>query len=121
MAARTLVLTADIRCLLAGLTALLVGGAAFVVMALLAMLLPSVSGGWRGLPCAVMLAGTGAAGAWLIFGEGAQRFDPAPVVDQDWHWSTERALGVPLSLGRPVPLAVPVSNEATAQAAVVGV
>ncbi len=119
MAARTLSLTTDIRCLLAGLAALLLGGVAFVVIALLAVVLPAVSGAWLALPCAVMVAGTAAAGAWLIFGEGAQRFEPAPVVAQDWHWSTERALGVPPSLGRPVPVLVP--DGVTAQAAGVGV
>jgi len=89
MAARTLALTADIRCLLAGLTALLAGGLAYVVLALLAVVSSAVSGAWLALPCAVMLAGIGAAGAWLIFGEGARRFDSAVEVDQDWHWSMQ--------------------------------
>ncbi|TNM60382.1 MULTISPECIES: hypothetical protein [Actinomycetes] len=88
MAARTLALTADIRCLLAGVAALLAGGLAFVLVALLAVILPAVSGAWLALPCAVMLMGVGAAGAWLIFGEGARRFDAAVVVDQDWHWGS---------------------------------
>lgn len=86
MAARTLLFATDVRCLLAGLVALFVGALAFVVVALLAVALPGVSGSWLTLPCTVMVMGVSAAGAWLVFGQGAQRFDPAPVADQDWQW-----------------------------------
>ncbi|MBF5081966.1 hypothetical protein [Quadrisphaera sp. INWT6] len=91
MATRALLFTSDIRCLATGLVALASGALAFLLLAALALVAPAVSGTWLMLPCLVMVVGLAAAGAWLVFGEGARRFDPVPVTAEQWPWSpTER-------------------------------
>ena len=86
MAARAFDLTGDIRCLTTGLAALTFGALAFLTLALLALTLSAVSGAWLVLPCLVMVTGLSAVIAWLVFGEGARRFDPAPTTAQEWRW-----------------------------------